>query len=185
MFILDVSPQLLMLTGLSLVTFLLAAFLAGNAGHLLGLRRRSWLILSTFIQIMVLLVAAVLVSPAGPASTQVGGSNEFVIIMLFAGMSGCQVAMARQSGSQELPTAPMTSSYVDLMADKYLFKGFRHPKAGPRNRRLAYIIAMIAGGLLGALTHKYAGSWVVVIMTMALKFGVIAMMACAPLEVVL
>lgn len=84
-------------------------------------------------------------------------------------MSGAQVAQARQSGSAELPTAPMTSSYVDLMSDKYLFVGFRHKKAGPRNRRMLYILAMIVGGFLGAVIHKWAGSWAVVAVTIALK----------------
>ena len=97
-------------------------------------------------------------------------------------MSGAQVAMARQSGSQELPTAPMTSSYVDLMADKYIFVGFRHPKAGPRNRRLAYILAMIIGGFIGSAIHKYAGSWAVVIVTIGLKMIVILMMVTVQAE---
>lgn len=84
-------------------------------------------------------------------------------------MSGAQVASARQSGSAELPTAPMTSSFVDLVSDQYLFKSFRHPNAGPRNRRLAYVVAMISGGFLGAVIHRFAGSWVVVVVTMVLK----------------
>lgn len=92
--------------------------------------------------------------------------------------------MARQSGSQELPTAPMTSSYVDLMADKHLFVGFRHPKAGPRNRRLTYILAMIGGGFLGAVVHRYGGSWVVVVVTIALKLvaGALVCFAAAELK---
>jgi hypothetical protein len=73
----------------------------------------------------------------------------------------------------------MTSSYVDLMADKYLFVGWRHPKAGPRNRRGLYLGAMIAGGIIGAAVHKYAGSWVVVLITGVLKLGVLGMLAVA------
>ena len=97
-------------------------------------------------------------------------------------MSGAQVAMARQSGSQELPTAPMTSSYVDLMADKHLFVGFKHPQAGPRNRRVAYILAMVIGGFVGAVLHRYAGSWVVVVVTISLKLIVMGMMSVLPAE---
>ena len=94
-------------------------------------------------------------------------------------MSGAQVAQARQSGSQELPTAPMTSSFVDLMADKYLFVGPRHPKAGPRNRRVAYLLAMITGGFLGAIVHRFAGSWETVVLTLGLKGVVMVLVACA------
>lgn len=63
----------------------------------------------------------------------------------------------------------MTSSYVDLMSEKYLFVGFRHKKAGPRNRKLAYTTSMITGGLLGAVIHRFAGSWEVIVVTMMLK----------------
>jgi len=94
-------------------------------------------------------------------------------------MSGAQVAQARQSGSAELPTAPMTSSFVDLMADKYLCVGFTHPKAGPRNRRVAYLLAMIVGGFLGAVVHQYAGSWETVVLTLGLKVVVVALVGMA------
>lgn len=97
-------------------------------------------------------------------------------------MSGVQVASARQSACQELPTAPMTSTYVDLMSDKYLFVGFKHPKAGPRNRRLAYVLAMVFGGLLGACIHKYGGSWEVVVGTAGLKMVAFALVSCAAAE---
>lgn len=84
-------------------------------------------------------------------------------------MSGAQVAQARQSGSAELPTAPMTSSYVDLVSDRYLFKGIRNPKAGPRNKRAIYVLVMIIGGMLGAVIHRWAGTGAVVGATLGLK----------------
>ena len=174
---------LLLLTGVSLAAFLLGAFVFGHLGHFMGVRRRLWILVSTTYQICALIVAGILVSPSGPACTQIGGSADWLIIVLFANMSGCQVAMARQSGSQELPTAPMTSSYVDLMADKYLFVGFRHPKAGPRNRRLAYILAMVIGGFIGSTIHRFAGSYVVVIVTIALKCVVFSLVCGTRAEV--
>ena len=77
----------------------------------------------------------------------------------------------------------MTSSYVDLVADPNLFVGFRHPDAGPRNKRLAYIGAMIGGALMGAGLHRYAGSWVVVVVTVTLKGVVLAIFGMAKGEV--
>ena len=115
----------------------------------------------------------------GPAALHVGGEHEWVVLALFAGMSGAQVAAARQSGSAELPTAPMTSSYVDLVADRYLFVGFTNPNAGGRNRRLIYIAVMWMGAILGAVVHKYGGSAEVVALTMALKAVGIAMTSVA------
>lgn len=73
----------------------------------------------------------------------------------------------------------MTSSYVDLMSEKYLFVGFRHKKAGPRNRKLAYTSSMIIGGLVGAVIHRFAGSWEVVVVTMLLKVVVLGLVGCA------
>ena len=133
-------------------------------------------------QILLLIVSAVLLAPTGPQVTQVGGKHEWLPLVLFANMSGAQVANARQSGSAELPTAPMTSSYVDLVADKYLFAGFRHPKAGPRNRRLIYVLVMVGGGFLGAAVHRYAGSWPVVAITIVLKVVVLGLMSVAEAE---
>lgn len=125
--------------------------------------------MTTTWQIITLLLAAILCSPHGPSIFHIGGQHDWFILALFAHMSGAQVAQARQSSNQELPTAPMTSSYVDLMSEKYLFVGFRHKKAGPRNRKLAYTMSMITGGLLGAVIHRFAGSWEVVVVTMMLK----------------
>ncbi len=76
----------------------------------------------------------------------------------------------------------MTSSYVDLVSDPYLFVGWNHPKAGPRNRRLAYVVVMVCGALLGAVMHRYGGSWVVVLVTVVLKGVVWGMFARAGAE---
>lgn len=177
-FIIGTVRVLLLLTGVSLASFLGSAFVFGQMGHIFGVRRRAWLFLTTTVQIALLLIACVMVSPAGPAATAVRGKHEWVVIFLFASMSGAQVASARQSACQEVPTAPMTSSYVDLMADAHLFKPWSHPDAGPRNRRVMYVFAMVGGGLLGAGVHKSAGSWVVVLLTMIIKIFVLLIMAC-------
>lgn len=63
----------------------------------------------------------------------------------------------------------MTSSYVDLVSDRHLFRGLRDSRAGPRNKRLAYIFVMIAGGMVGAVIHRWAGTGAVVGATLGLK----------------
>jgi len=188
------------LTAISLGAFLSAAFIFGHLGHYfgeplhtsqedlktytdrLGVRQRGWIILTTTWQILTLILAAILVSPSGPSIFNIGGQHEWFILFLFAHMSGAQVAQARQSSNAELPTAPMTSSYVDLMSEKYLFVGFRHKKAGPRNRKLAYTSCMIIGGLLGACIHRWAGSWEVVVVTLLLKCVMLGMICCAKVD---
>lgn len=124
--------------------------------------------LTNTAQLIALLLALFFLT-IGPRVLHVGEAHEWLVLALFAGMSGAQVASARQSGSAELPTAPMTSSYVDLVADKYLFVGFTNPNAGGRNRRLIYIAVMWFGAMLGAIVHRYGGSAAVVGVTMGLK----------------
>jgi uncharacterized membrane protein YoaK (UPF0700 family) len=186
------------LTAISLGAFLSAAFIFGHLGHYfgkiqtsppsrkpideIGVRQRGWIILTTTWQIITLLLAAILVSPSGPSIFNIGGQHEWFILFLFAHMSGAQVAQARQSSNQELPTAPMTSSYVDLMSEKYLFVGFRHKKAGPRNRKLAYTSSMIIGGLLGACIHRWAGSWEVIVVTIGLKCVMLVLVGMAKVD---
>ncbi|WVW82227.1 hypothetical protein I302_104233 [Kwoniella bestiolae CBS 10118] len=181
--IVRVSGHLLLLTGISLASFLSAALVFGHIGHLVGVRRRIWLLLNVLCQLIFLILAAIFLSPSGPPQTRLGAKHEWVIISLFAIMSGAQVAAARQASIQEIPTAPMTSSYVDLVSDKYLFVGFTHKHAGGRNRRLAYILAMIVGSFIGGIMHKYAGSWVVVVVAMAFKLAVVGLMVVAPAEI--
>ncbi|RSH83837.1 hypothetical protein EHS25_005452 [Saitozyma podzolica] len=176
------AHPLLMLTGISLGSFLGSAFVFGHLGHFMGVRRRGWLFLTTLTQALIMFICAILLSPNGSPRVSPGGPHEWLTLSLFAIMSGAQVAMARQSACQEMPTAPMTSSYVDLMADKYIFLRWKHPKAGPRNRRVMYIGAMIVGGVLGAVVHKYAGSWVVVLVTGFMKMAVVAALALAAPE---
>jgi hypothetical protein len=208
------AHPLLLLTGVSLGSFLGSAFVFGHLGHFMGehshsqnppitvssllsliapnrlhpadplpgVRRRGWLILTTFIQALIMFICAILLSPHGSPIVSTGGADEWLTLSLFAIMSGSQVAMARQSACQEMPTAPMTSSCVDLMADKYIFLPWNHPKAEPRNRRVMYIGAMIVGGVLGAVVHRFAGSWVVVLVTGSMKMAVIGALAIAAPE---
>ncbi|WVQ97264.1 hypothetical protein IAU59_004375 [Kwoniella sp. CBS 9459] len=177
-----VSGRQLLLTGISLGSFLGAAFVFAHIGHFFGVRRRIWLLGNVCFQLLCLTLAAIFLSPHGPALTRLNQKHDWVIISLFALMSGAQVAAARQASIQEIPTAPMTSSYVDLVGDKYIFAGFGNEKGRARNRRLAYIMAMIIGSFIGGIMHKYAGSWVVVVVAMSFKLAVIILMSVAPAD---
>ncbi|WVF70900.1 hypothetical protein IAT40_005695 [Kwoniella sp. CBS 6097] len=177
-----VSGRQLLLTGISLGSFLGAAFVFSQIGHFCGVRRRVWLLMNVWFQLLCLMLAAIFLSPHGPALTRLNQKHDWVIISLFAIMSGAQVASARQASIQEIPTAPMTSSYVDLVGDRYIFVGFGNEKGRGRNRRLAYIMAMIIGSFIGGIMHKYAGSWVVVVVAMAFKLAVIVLMSIAPAD---
>ncbi|WWC86184.1 uncharacterized protein L201_001057 [Kwoniella dendrophila CBS 6074] len=182
--VVKVSGHQLLLTGISLASFLSAALVFGHIGHYMGVRRRIWLLINVICQIIFLVLATIFLSSNGPKQTRLGEKHEWVIISLFAIMSGAQVAAARQASIQEIPTAPMTSSYVDLVSDKYLFVGLTHEKASGRNRRLIYILSMIIGSFIGGIMHKYAGSWVVVVVAMSFKLAVLGLMSIAPAEII-
>ncbi|TXT10697.1 hypothetical protein VHUM_02202 [Vanrija humicola] len=167
------------LTSVSLASFLLCAFVFGHIGLWFGVRRRAWLLMTTAIQMVFLIVAAVLLSPSGPPGTALKGPAEAATLALFAGMSGAQVAMARQSSCAELPTAPMTSTFVDFVADQYLFAAWGDPKAGPRNRRIFYVVSMLGGSFLGAIMHRWTASWIVVAIAVGLKALVMVLIAFA------
>ncbi|EKC98237.1 hypothetical protein A1Q2_07251 [Trichosporon asahii var. asahii CBS 8904] len=163
------ARALVLLTGVSFAGFIAGAFLMGHLGNFLGPRRRYWLLITIFWQCCLLIICAVFVSPHGPPGTRVGAKNQWAVLFLFAHMSGAQVVMARQSACAELPTAPMTSSLVDFVADQYLFRSWGNPKAGPRNRRVMYMVAMIGGSFLGAILHRWTASWVVIMVAVLLK----------------
>ncbi|BEJ17885.1 hypothetical protein CspHIS471_0701530 [Cutaneotrichosporon sp. HIS471] len=173
------STTLLVRTAVSFGSFLLGAFVFGQIGFIVGVRRRTWLLISTAVQTLFLVVASILLSPHGPAATHVGARHDWAILSLFALMSGGQVAMARQSSCQELPTAPMTSTFVDFVADHYLFSSWSDPKAVSRNRRFYYVIMMIGGSFIGAVMHRYSASWIVAVIAVGIKLLALTMIALA------
>ncbi|WWC66347.1 uncharacterized protein I206_100248 [Kwoniella pini CBS 10737] len=177
------SGHLLLLTGVSFASFLGAALVFGHIGNFIGVRRRIWLLMNVTAQIIFLILSTIFLSSIGPIQTRLGEKHEWVIISLFATMSGAQVVSARQASIQEIPTAPMTSSYVDLVSDKYLFSGFKNKNSKSRNRRLSYILSMIIGSFIGGIMHKYAGSWIVVLVAIGFKLIVLALMCIAPSEI--
>ncbi|KAL1409229.1 hypothetical protein Q8F55_006062 [Vanrija albida] len=177
-------PVLLLLTGVSLAGFMLGAFIFGHWGTWAGARTRQWLLFTTSVQTLLMLVCGVLASPAGPRVTQHKGPHEWVVMFLMALMSGAQVCMARQSKCQEVPTAPMTSPLVDFLTDPNLFKRGRQGEeekvvTGPRNRRMAYLGLVIVGSFLGAVLHRFANNWSIVVASVGVKAGVVLAVAVA------
>lgn len=63
---------------------------------------------------------------------------------------------SRSFAMTEIPTAMATAAWVDLVIDPHLFGGLSSSKG--RNRRVAFILALVAGGFVGAALYRYAGS---------------------------
>ncbi|KAK9454004.1 DUF1275 domain protein [Dipodascopsis uninucleata] len=133
--------------GLSLGMFVAGALTLGQLGNVAGTRRRIWLIFSSLIQ-----------TALGFASAAIQASFEdlnqrtlrFAVIAMLSFASGGQVGLARGVKISEIPTAVVTSAYVDFLIDPKLIS--LHNRS--RNRRFFFVLALFVGGLSGAFAYK-------------------------------
>ncbi|KAI0426442.1 hypothetical protein F5Y09DRAFT_318894 [Xylaria sp. FL1042] len=154
--------------GAALGFFLLGGWLTGQVSHIVGPRMRLWLVCCNLIQTILVFAAATLqlrygVMPQGPVAVMVVG--------LLAFASGSQVVQSRSMKMTEISTAMATAAWVDLVIDPKLFRA----KNRPRTRRVMFLLALVAGSLLGAGIYRVAGSAVAVFISAAGKFVVTVM----------
>lgn len=169
-------------TGVSLATFLTMGFLWGRAGLRAGPRKRWWQVLSLAFQSGMLLLLAILLDthvlhpglPLGHGRR----TNDAALACLLAAPSGAQVALARSSGISEIPTAMLTSPYIDFFLDPNLWSDPRkvdNPKVKTRNTRAIYLLCIITGSIVGALMHRHASSSAALYLAFAMRLvGLIA-----------
>ncbi|KAM0750530.1 DUF1275 domain protein [Meredithblackwellia eburnea MCA 4105] len=165
----------------SLLGYLLMGFIGGQVAHRVGPRVRWLLLLSNLLQIFFLVLPLVLLATGvlkgRPHGTQWGS------LALLAASSGFQVAVARTSGCQEIPTAMLSSPMIDFITDPRLFvPAWRRPELRARNRRLCYITSLVVGAFVGAWAQETKGFIVVLIVSISLKVLVMAWMAWLPAE---
>ncbi len=84
--------------------------------------------------------------------------------MAFA--AGSQVVQSRSLGITEISTAMATAAWVDLMIDQKMFVLNNRP----RNRRVAFLLSLVAGSFVGAAIYKEAGSATAIAVSGAGKF---------------
>ena len=143
------APVELHNTAASLGGFLLCGLLAGKLGNLLGTRNRLWLLLSNLVQLVILLTTTILSSHALAVLPAQHRASQWITLLLLASSAGFQVAMAKTSGVQEVPTAMLTSPFIEFATDKSLYKGWRAGKCvKSRNRRAVYISCLMGGSLM-------------------------------------
>ncbi|KAM3546605.1 hypothetical protein ARSEF1564_000438 [Beauveria bassiana] len=137
--------------GMALGLFLGAGWLTGQLGHMVGPRKRWWLILCNLLQTTLVFAAAAVQYKFGVNDR---GWSALAVIGLLAGASGSQVVQSRSLAMTEISTAMATAAWVDLIIDQNLFV----VKNRPRNRRVAFLISLIVGCLIGALIYREVGS---------------------------
>jgi uncharacterized membrane protein YoaK (UPF0700 family) len=94
-------------SGISLASYLVTGFLGGQIGAIVGHRRRWWLLVSSTVQALCLMVLSILVFADIVASDN--DSESWVLITLLGATAGFQVAVARNVNVGEMPTAMLSS----------------------------------------------------------------------------
>ncbi|KAJ4385843.1 hypothetical protein N0V85_008059, partial [Neurospora sp. IMI 360204] len=116
--------------GVSLGFFLGSAWLTGQLGHIIGPRRRLWLLFTNAVQTCLVFIAAGL-QFSGSKHTNTPGKDLFasgslegwdavtgprtlICIALLASAAGSQVVLSRSLNMTEITTAMATAAWLDL-----------------------------------------------------------------------
>ncbi|KAF4948406.1 hypothetical protein FSARC_13751 [Fusarium sarcochroum] len=137
--------------GLSLGMFISGALITGQLANVVGPRGRAWLIVSHAVQTLMTFTAAAIHSLPGSKGT---GPLAMASLALLAFASGAQVASMRPFRIQEITTAMATAAWVDFVIDPNLL-GLKNR---PRDRRAAFLVALVAGSFAGAFMRSGIGS---------------------------
>ncbi|KAK3341500.1 hypothetical protein B0T25DRAFT_573873 [Lasiosphaeria hispida] len=140
--------------GVSLGLFLGSAWLTGQVGHLIGPRRRLWLLFCNLVQTALVIGAAALQYTGKHGVVELTGTRTLVGIGLLASAAGSQVVLSRALEMTEISTAMATAAWLDLVIDPKLCA----LKNRPRNRRVAFLASLVLGTMAGAFVYKTLGS---------------------------
>lgn len=140
----------LQFAGFSLGMFILGGYCMGQLGDRFGPRRRWWLLVTNTLQSLMVFAAAALRQWVATESQDL---SSWSVISLLAFAAGAQVAMARTVNVPEVTTAMVTSAYIDVMVDPDIF----HIRNRARNRRIFFVLSLLAGGFIGAAAYRYVG----------------------------
>ncbi|KAI9895080.1 MAG: hypothetical protein M1814_000305 [Vezdaea aestivalis] len=156
--------------GVSLGCFLLGGFSFGQLADRCGRTRRSWLLFTNLFQTILVFIATALRHFIAKDSF---GSEARAVITLLAFSAGAQVAMARTVQVPEVPTAVVTSAYIDVVVDPNLFGVHNEP----RNLRVAFLLCMLVGAFIGAAAYAHLGAAFSMLLSAIMKsFVIIALL---------
>ncbi|KAL3419312.1 hypothetical protein PVAG01_09534 [Phlyctema vagabunda] len=166
-------------SGTSLISFCIGSFCFSRYHRFFGPSRRWVLCVSFILQMLLILVAAAILT-WGPASTH--GKDEIswnvlVPIALVAFQSCGQAVTSRALKYNALTSVVLTSNYCDLFSDAELFA----VKNVERNRRVGAPVLLLLGAVIGGILARSAiGTAGVLWIAAALKLGVVISWALWP-----
>lgn len=157
--------------------------MTGQLGHLVGPRRRAWLMGCNLVQSGLVFAAAGIQRRAETdtdtdTATGMGGAassaEAVAATALLAFAAGSQVVQARALATAEISTAMATAAWVDLAIDPRLLA----PRGAnrPRNRRLGFLASLAAGSLAGAAIARHGSSSAVALLVSAAGKLLVAVM---------
>ncbi|OCT53953.1 DUF1275 domain protein [Cladophialophora carrionii] len=144
--------------GVALGFFLAAGWVTGQLGHIIGPRSRLWIVFCNLIQSILVFIAAAIQYVYG---VDLESGRTMIVIGLLAFAAGSQVVLSRALAITEISTAMATAAWVDLLVDPNLFAA----KNRPRNRRVSFLAAIVAGAFFGAGIYRSAGSATAVLLS--------------------
>lgn len=130
----------------TLFGFLGAACISGQLTHVVGDRRRWWMIFSCFLQTILLFIVAIILYTNTILTTH---DHAFVLVLLLAISFGCQVSMTRVLACPEIPTVVLTLTFVDFLMDPKALKWSNRA----RNRRVFFLIFFVIGVIIGSFAY--------------------------------
>lgn len=168
--------------------FLTGAWLTGQLGHIIGPRRRCWLVLCNLIQTCLVSVAAAVQYTYSPfrhgssgLALDAGGTptaSTLWAIGLLGLAAGSQVVQARSFRMTEITTAMATAAWVDLVIDPALLA----LRNRGRNRRIGFLVTLVLGTMAGAFVFRRLGSPPALVISAAGKLLVTVMYLFNPAE---
>ncbi|KAE8271007.1 hypothetical protein A4X09_0g1335 [Tilletia walkeri] len=161
-----------LLSGVSLASFCFFALIFGQLSNRVttnGPRTRWWLFGCGLIQSFMVVIVAILVI-LGKWQTRGNEYDAARILTLLGGSGGIQVVNAKLSSVPEIPTAVVTSPWVELLSDGNLFSPHLFTEdVRSRNLRVMHIGGLMLGSVIGAVIRKYAGSAPIIFLAAGIK----------------
>ncbi|EMC97912.1 hypothetical protein BAUCODRAFT_407423 [Baudoinia panamericana UAMH 10762] len=190
---LPANPHAWLTTLISIITFLIGAFLTFRSSKYIApegpTRNRLWASSLFMGQALLILLSAALATPRGLIPQLPGGTSRYSedptdvirnirivsLIPPLSFQSGMQIASSRLLGFNELPVNVITSTYCDIMGD-YKLLALNNVR---RNRRVGAVILLLIGAIIsGWLLRSEGGLMSVLWIAGGLKFGTAIAMFC-------
>ncbi|KAJ7253725.1 hypothetical protein B0H12DRAFT_1202453 [Mycena haematopus] len=126
----------------------------GRVGDRIGPHKRVWLVLATFVQVLLTMAAALVVWKSGQSSiAAVRGDPSWTNTKTFVGLAfmsaslGVQGIVGKRLNTQFTTTIVLTTVWVELVNDPRLFN--IREKVKTRDHKLVAAVALFFGALIG------------------------------------